>query len=384
MGVMERSQVEKVPRRTAACKVDPRARRAFHISSVLLAEREIPISEHRPLELPFADLLTFSCLEADRRPILVIAPLAGAFPVLLRDLVLGLLRHRATVAVTDWFDACFVPKAAGRFGLEDNISYVLHMTRTLGSNPHIVAVCQGVIPALAATALLSANEPEAAPCSLTLVAGPIDPLANPTRAVRLARSHPLSWFERNVIETVPSGYPGEGRRVYPKALQLRTLTAYIARHTAEGRELFWKLMNDDGADPVGFPFWSLMLSLMDLPAEFFLEHIRSVFHNQDLSRGTLQVGGARIDLRAIQRTALMTLEGEEDDIAGPGQTQAAHALCPAIPAKNHEHVAVPRSGHFSLFHGAICRSRVVPEMAQFMMRAEQNWTGSHRKRQAAH
>ena len=298
--------------------------------------------------------------------------------------MLGLLRRRATVAVTDWFDARFVPKAAGRFGLKDNISYVLHMTRTLRSNPHIVAVCQGVIPALAATAPLSANEPEAAPCSLTLVAGPIDPLANPTRAVRLARSRSLSWFERNVIEAVPSGYPGEGRRVCPKALQLRTLTAYIARHTAEGRELFWKLMNDDGADPVGFPFWSLMLSLMDLPAEFFLEHIRSVFHNQDLSQGTLQVGGARVDLRAIQRTALMTLEGEEDDIAGPGQTQAAHALCPAIPAKKHEHVAVPRSGHFSLFHGTICRSRVVPEMAQFMMRAEQNWTGSHRKRQAAH
>ena len=381
---MKRSPVKNVPWRTADCAVDPRAHRAFSITSVVRAEREIPISEHRLLGLPFADLLTFSCPEPDRRAVLVIAPLAGAFPVLLRDLVLGLLRFRATVAVTDWFDARFVPQAAGRFGLEDNIRSVLTMIRTLGANPHVVAVCQGVIPALAATALLSADEPEVAPCSLILVAGPVDPLVNPTRAVRLARSHPLSWFEKNVIEAVPGGYPGEGRLVCPKSVQLRTLMAYIGRHTAESRELFWKLMSDDGEDPIRFPFWSLALSLMDLPAEFFLEHIRCVFDTRDLCRGTLQVAGRPVDLRAIKWTALMTVEGEDDDIVGPGQTQVAHALCPAVSAEKHEHMAVPRSGHFSLFHGAICRSRVLPEMAQFMTRAEQSWPGARdQQRQAA-
>jgi poly(3-hydroxybutyrate) depolymerase len=287
--------------------------------------------------------------------------------------VLGLLWYRATVAVTDWFDACYVPQAAGRFGLEDNIHYVLTMIQSLGSNPHVVGVCQGAVPALAATALLSAKEPEMAPCSLTLVAAPIDPLDNPTGVVRLARSHPLDWFAENAIGAVPVDHPGEGRLVYPKALQLRTLMTYIGRHTTEGHELFWKLMNDDGEDAIQFPFWSLASSLMDLPAEFFLENLGNVFHNQDLRRDRLQVGGMRVDLRAIERTALMKLEGEEDDIVGPRQTQAAHALCPAIPSSKHEHVAVPRSGHFSLFHGAICRSRVVPEIKQFMMRVEQSW-----------
>jgi poly(3-hydroxybutyrate) depolymerase len=143
-------------------------------------------------------------------------------------------------------------------------------------------------------------------------------------------------------------------------------------------------MSDDGEDPIRFPFWSLALSLMDLPAEFFLEHIRRVFHTRDLCRGTLQVAGRPVDLRAIKWTALMTVEGEDDDIVGPGQTQVAHALCPAVSAENHAHVAVPRSGHFSLFHGTICRSRVLPEMAQFMTRAEQSWPGARgQQRQAA-
>jgi poly(3-hydroxybutyrate) depolymerase len=279
--------------------------------------------------------------------------------------------------VTDWFDARFVPRAAGHFGLEDNIRSVLTMVRALGSNPHVIGVCQGVIPALAATALLSAEGPEAAPCSLILVAGPIDPLVNPTRAGRLARSRPVRWFEENVIEAVPGGYPGEGRLVYPKSVQLRTLMGYIGRHTAEGRELFWKLINDDGADPIRFPFWYLAFSLMDLPAEFFLEHICSVFRNRDLCRGTLQVAGQPVDLEALKWTALMTIEAAEDDIVSAGQTQVAHTLCPAISAEYRDHVTVSRSGHFSLFHGVICRSRVVPQIAQFVMRAEQRWPGGH-------
>ena len=376
---MRPSLGEHADRPAARPEVDQQARRAFDIVLATLDGHNVAVSQQSMSVSPFADLLVFSRDSCREKPVLVVAPLAGAFPVLLRDLVLGLLPYRAPVAVTDWFDARYVPQAAGPFGLEDNILTVLDMIRSLGPSPHVVAVCQGAVAALAATALLSADESEAVPCSLTLVAGPIDPLANQTGAVRLARSHPLKWFAEKAIESVPVGYPGEGRLVYPKALQTRTLMAYFGRHIARGGELFWKLMDDDGEDPVRFPFVSLAMPQMDIPAEFFLGNIRSVFHNRDLSCGCLQVAGRQIDLRTIDRTALMTLEGEEDDIVGPGQTRAAHALCPAIPARKHEHILIPRGGHFSLFHGAICRSRVIPAIAEFIMRAERSSPGAGRR-----
>lgn len=362
--------LENADWRTKACRADPRARRAFDITSVGRAGGEVSVSERQLLDLPFADLLAFSRRGSGCYPILVVAPLAGGFPILLRDLVLGLLQHSATVAVTDWFDARYVPRRAGRFGLEDNINHVLAMIRALGSPSHLVAVCQGVVPALAATALLSADEPAAAPCSLTLMGGPVDAFIQPTRIAHLVRSRPRSWFEANVIEAVPVGYPGEGRLVYPKTLQLQALTAYMGSHIAQGRELLWKLLNDDGEDPIRFPFWSLAATLMDLPAEFFLENLEAVFQDQALSRGSLRIGGRTIEFGAIGRTALMTLEGDADDVVSPGQTRAAHALCRSIPDRMRRHVAVPHGGHFSLFHGGICRSSVVPEIGRFVRRAE--------------
>jgi poly(3-hydroxybutyrate) depolymerase len=200
--------------------------------------------------------------------------------------------------------------------------------------------------------------------------GPVDPLANPTGVVERLRSRSVKWFQENVIAAVPPGWPGEGRLIYPKTLQLTVFTGYLARHLAQGRELFRKFVADDGEDPLHFPFSTLALTLMDLPAEHFLENIRCIYHDRELARHKLTFAGDKIDLAAIRTTALMTVEGADDDIAAPGQTRAAHALCRAIPSRRREQVLVDACGHFSLFHGRICRTKVVPEVLGFMKQAQ--------------
>ena len=345
---------------------DPRARWAFDISSVSAGGCPVEVIERTIWTRPFANLIAFSRAEADQNRLLVIPPLAGGFPVLLRDLVIDLLRHGNLVAVADWFDARYVPEQAGPFALEDQIGYVAEMIRTLGPELHVIGVCQAVAPALVATAFLAANEPEMAPHSMVLVGGAVDPLANPTGVVKRVRSYSLEWFRENVFEAVPPGWPGEGRLVYPKARQLTSFAGYLAHHMAEGRELWWKFLADDGEEPLRFPFSALALTLMDLPAELVLETIRCIFHDRDLVRRNMLFAGKKIDLDAISATALMTVEGAEDDIAAPGQTRAAHALCRSIPSRRRRDLLVEACGHFSLFHGRICRTHVVPEIIGFI------------------
>ena len=230
------------------------------------------------------------------------------------------------------------------------------------------------MPALAATALLSAARDEAAPVSLTLVAGPVDPMASPSRVVQLLRERPLAWFEQNMIEEVEDIYPGRGRRIYSRNHQLETFSSYALRHTLERRELFWKLLFDDGEDPVRFPFASLCWNLMDIPAELLLDMVRDVFQRNCLGKGNLYVRGRRVELQAIERTALATIEGEEDDISAPRQTSIAHALCPGIPKVLRRKLTVPGSGHFSLFHGEKARSTVVPAILELIEAARRMTT----------
>jgi poly(3-hydroxybutyrate) depolymerase len=349
---------------------DARARCAFKIASVNAGGYAVEIMERTIYERQFANLIVFSPRDANQNRFLVVAPLAGGFPVLLRDLVIDFLRYGNIVSVADWFDARYVPKRAGSFALEEEICYIVEMIRALGADLHIIAVCQAVVPALAATALLAANEPKGAPRSLVLIGGPVDPLANPTGVVKRLCSHSLKWFEENAIAAVPPGWPGQGRLVYPKGLQLTVFADYLARHLAQGRELLWKFFADDGEDPLNFPFSTLALTLMDLPAEHFLENIRCIFHDRDLARRKLTFAGDKIDLAAIRATALMTVEGAEDDIAAPGQTFAAHTLCKAISSRKRQQLVVIGCGHFSLFHGRICRTKVVPEILKFIERVE--------------
>src|SRR3954451_12226956 len=346
------------------------ARRSFGIDAVRIGSESHPVSEAELMTLPWAALTAFSHPGAPQRQILVVAPLSGGFPFLLRDLVVGLLRHAHRVAITDWPDARHVPLSHGRFGVGDSISHVASMIRALGPDLHVVAVSQGAVTALAAVALLAAEDRALAPRSLILLGGPIDPLANPTQLVTFVRARSPQWFADNVIETVPAGYPGRGRRVFPRTNQLKMHQAYSWRSFYESGEFTWKLMYDDGEDPVRFPFSLLSSSLMDVAADFFLENLQHVFLDPALPSGTLAVGGTRVDPGVIRCTALMTVEAERDDIAAPGQTRIAQALCLSIPNHLRKHLFLSSAGHFSLFHGSTWRSCVLPAVVAFMERAE--------------
>jgi poly(3-hydroxybutyrate) depolymerase len=354
---------DEEPRALAAAAFRP-----FGIVAVEDRHGACPVVESCAGAFRFGVLRRFRRSGGGGRPLtlLVVAPLAGAYPVLLRDLVLALLCEVDEVAVTDWPDSRYVPKRVGAFELSDNIEHVEAMIRRLGPPLHVVAICQGVVPALAATALLAAAGDDAVPLSLTLIGGPVDPMANQSHVVRLLRERSLAWFERNVIERVADAYPGHGRRIYPRNHQLETLWSYALRHMIERRELFWKTLFDDGEDPVHFPFASLCWGLMDIPAELLLGMVRDVFHRGCLATGDLRAGNRRVDLRALERTALGTIEGAEDDISAPGQTSAAHALCPAVPKRLRRKLVVAESGHFSLFHGTQARNVVVPAIRELI------------------
>ncbi len=341
------------------------ARRSFGITHAEVNGVRLPVRTRDVAETPFCALAEFSAPGfAPEGDLLIVAPLSGHFPVLARDLVAGLLPH-FRVFVTDWVNVRHVPAGYGSLGLDGNIACTLDCIGRLAPGLHVLGLCQGGVPALAATALLAAAGDAKTPASLTLMASPIDPLANPTRVVKLLRSKPLSWFERSVIATVPEEFAGSGRRVYPAQMHLLPLWVYLTRHIGEGSDTAAKLVYDDGDDPGAFPFLDLFSSLMDLDAPFFIENTRDVFQECRLRSGTLRFKGQRVDPRAIRATALLTVEGERDDIAAPGQTAAAHDLTNSLPARLHRRLAVPDAGHFSLFYGDTWRRAVLPAIRAF-------------------
>lgn len=346
-------------------RLSSRARCEFELGSIRVGSRSLPVSQMDLLTLPFCILTKFSLARDSERCILVIAPLGGGFPVLLRDLVIGLLRH-SNVAVSDWLNACHVPIDQGRFGFDENVGAVLSMIRHLGPGLDVIAVCQGVIPALMASALISVESPEAAPRSLVLIGGPVDPLANPTKIVRQLRGRSPQWFRDHVMEAVPAGFPGKGRLVYPASLQLVTFMSYLGRHMITGGELFWKILHDDGEDPIRFPLLQLCLRLMDLPFEFFIETIQHVYQDPICCSGSAHVLNHPVNLQALHRTALMSVEGELDDIVAPGQTRAVHHLCGAEERPGDTHLLVPNCGHFSLFYGGAWQQHVLPKVLEFL------------------
>ncbi len=339
---------------------------AFEISKVLVGGEGVSVTERDILVKPFCVLTEFSHSRSETLPrIFVIAPLSGHYSLMLRDFVIGLLRHYR-VYVTNWISARHIPPTQGRFGFDENIDYILEMVRFLGPGVNVVALCQAVVPTLAAAAVLSKQRSQQTMRSLILMGGPINPLANPTRVVRLLRMHELKWFEENTLQSVSSSFAGYKRLVYPGSFQLAGLMAYLTRHMWQRGELFYKVSSDDGADTARFPFIKLYTSVMDLPAEFFLENIRACFHQCDIFSGTLRWHGTQVDPTVITETALMTIEGRDDDIAAPGQTRVAHDLCSQIADTARCHLTVEDCGHFSLFHGQTWRMRVLPNIVSFL------------------
>jgi poly(3-hydroxybutyrate) depolymerase len=344
------------------------ARLSLEIDATEVHGERVPVVVQDVLQMPFCAVTRLARSDRTDLPkVLVVAPLSCHFPILLRDLILGLVPS-CQVFITDWINAHHVPVDRGRFDLEANISYVIEAMRVIGPGLHVIALCQGAVPALAATAYHAESDAPSTPRGLVLIAAPVDPEANPTRVSCLLRARPLSWYERNVICEVAATDAGRGRLVYPGSVQLLGLWAYLGRHISEGGELLMKLLADDGADPVRYPFLALYSAVMDLPADVFLDIVRYVYQERTLVKRKLRVGNRVFSLRAIRSTALMTVEGEFDDIAAPGQTGSAHDLCSSVPTNARRRLIVPACGHFSLFHGRIWRAQVLPEVRGFIER----------------
>ncbi|MGE3831061.1 MAG: polyhydroxyalkanoate depolymerase, partial [Parvibaculaceae bacterium] len=302
----------------------------FGIASTRVNGVDVPVIEERLLPKIFCSLIHFA-KQGARRPkgkpepkLLIVAPMSGHYATLLRGTVEDML-PQADVYITDWIDARQVPLSYGSFDLDDYIDYVVDMLRFLGPGTHVMGVCQPSVPVLAAVSLMSARRDPNVPRSMILMGGPIDTRRNPTAVNRLAVARGVDWFRKNAVTKVPFPHPGFMRDVYPGFLQLTGfMTMNLDRHMDAHRELFWHLVEGDGdAAEKHTDFYDEYMSVMDLTAEFYLQTVEKVFVNHELPRGLFEHRGERIDPAAIDKTALMTIEGERDDISGVGQTEAA-------------------------------------------------------------
>jgi poly(3-hydroxybutyrate) depolymerase len=357
----------------------------FAIDSITANGETIEIAEKIVAKRTFCSLLHFErqggSPAAEENPrVLLVAPLSGHYATLLRGTVRSMLPGH-DVYVTDWVDARDVPVAAGDFGLDDFIDYLLDFIRLLGPDTHVVAVCQPSVPALAATALLAADRDPATPASLTLIGGPIDTRRNPMPVNRLAEQKPLEWFRRHIVAQVPFPNAGFLRPVYPGFMQLTGfMTMNLERHTAAQVKLFHHLIEGDH-DSVRQhdEFYEEYMAVMDLPARFYLETIDRVFQRHALPRGEFHHRDRLVDCSAIRDTALITIEGERDDICGPGQTAAAHDICPNIPRSMRYRYVQPGVGHYGVFNGSRFRAEVQPRIAEAIRSADLRRRVAYRK-----
>ena len=348
----------------------------FGITSAVANGHEIAVIERVALDKPFCQLKRFKRFSDDPATIekmkhdpivLVVAPLSGHHATLLRDTVRTLLNDHK-VYITDWVDARMVPVDLGTFNLDDYVAYIEEFIRHIGAeNVHVISVCQPTVPVLAAVSLMAARG-EKIPRSMTMMGGPIDPRLSPTGVNNLATTNPLSWFTGNVIHTVPANYPGQGRAVYPGFLQHAGFIAMNpSRHLNSHWDFYQDLMRGDLEDAESHrEFYDEYNAVLDMPAEFYLDTIEKVFQEFLLPRGLWDVAGERVTPSAIKTSALLTIEGELDDIAGLGQTEAAHELCSGIPAKRHAHKVIAGAGHYGIFSGRRWRETVYPQVRDFI------------------
>ena len=346
---------------------------AFNIAETSVDFVPVPVTEEVVWSRPFCDLLHFRRdLPAGRKrrndpKMLIVAPMSGHYATLLRGTVEAFLPN-ADVYITDWADARTVPLAAGRFDLDDYIDYVIAMLDHLGPDVHVVGVCQPAVPVFAAVSVMEARNHPNSPASMTLMGGPIDTQRNPTAVNLLAQEKGIGWFRDNVIMQVPWPHAGFGRDVYPGFLQLSGfMSMNLDRHITAHKDFFLHLVRNDGDSAEKHrEFYDEYLAVMDLTAEFYLQTVETVFVNHDLPKGTFTFRGETIDPTAIRGTALMTVEGENDDISGLGQTQASHDLASNIPDARRVHYMQPKVGHYGVFNGSRFRAEVAPRISDFM------------------
>jgi polyhydroxyalkanoate depolymerase len=372
---LPRGPAADAARRTrAACEVFSRLalthhRPDFGIDAVDTPAGPVPVVEEATLSTPFGTLLHFRKPPVDppQPRVLIVAPMSGHFATLLRGTVRTMLRDH-DVWITDWHNARDVPIGEGSFGLEDYVTHLIRFLEALGDPAHLVAICQPTVPALAAVAVMAELKHPSQPRTMTLMAGPIDTRINPTEGNRLASERPISWFEQNMISTVPLRHPGAMRRVYPGFLQISAFMSMNAeRHRKAFGDLYRHLVEGDEAAAESIRvFYEEYFAMADMPAEFYLETVERIFQKATLAAGEMTYRGRKVDPSAIRRTALLTVEGEKDDICSIGQTVAAQDLCSSIRPYMRQHHVQIGVGHYGVFNGKRWENAIYPQVRGFV------------------
>jgi len=347
---------------------------AWNIDGTTIDGKEVAVEAVTELDKPFCKLVHFRRAASTRRNdprVLLVAPLSGHHATLLRDTVRAMLPEHE-VWVTDWVDARMVPLSAGPFHLADYVDYVREfialLTDPQQANLNVISVCQPTVPVLCALALMAENGEGVPPKTMVMMGGPIDARKSPTAVNNLATQKPYSWFEQNVIQRVPDKYPGYMRRVYPGFLQhLGFVAMNPDRHLNAHWDYFNHLLNgEDNAAEKHRDFYDEYNAVLDLPAEYYLDTIKSVFQDFALPKGRMFIRDQLVRPQEIRDTALLTIEGELDDISGNGQTEAAHLLCLSIPRERREHYVAPGAGHYGIFAGRRWRETIYPKVRNFI------------------
>ena len=344
----------------------------YSLMTTLPDGRAVPVQEEVALALPFANLVHFRKASPSGQPrVLIVAPMAGHFPTLLRQTAQTMLADH-DVYITDWKSGRDVALTAGRFGTDEYVDYLIKFFEQIGPGAHTVAVCQPCAALLVAVSVMSMDKNPATPRSMTLMAGPVDTRINPTKVNELAVSKPLTWFEDNLITAVPARYDGAGRHVYPGFIQLSAFMAMnLPRHLRAHLDLFGHIVKgEDAKADANRKFYDEYFSIADLPAEFFLETVRKVFQEYHLPRGIFEYRGRLVDPGAIKHTALLTVEGERDDICSLGQTLAAHDLCKGIKPFRKKHYVQAGVGHYGVFSGKRWQTQIYPMVRNAILASE--------------
>ncbi len=356
----------------------PRGKPAFGIEEIVSGGKTYPVIEATVMNRPFGDLKRFRLDGVDKdkntqRPkMLIAAPMSGHFATLLRGTVQRMLESYE-VYITDWADAKTVPLNEGEFNLDTYIDYLAEFLEYIeaqnpGQRPHMLAVCQPSVPALAVTALLNGHNSPATPATLTMMGGPIDTRKNPTSVNNLAMDRPIEWFRQSVIATVPMNYRGNGRRVYPGFMQLAGfMSMNLGSHMMSHYEMFKHLtIGDDESAQAAKDFYDEYRSVCDMTAEFYLQTVEEVFQKHSIPKGEFRHKGELVDLGAIKNTALLAIEGEQDDISGLGQTKAALDLATGLAGSKKRYYMADGAGHYGIFNGSRWRQKIAPVVEEFI------------------
>jgi polyhydroxyalkanoate depolymerase len=362
---------------TAAYELIARAglthsRPSYGISQASAGNRDVEVREEAAHVTPFGTLLHFKKdMDAEQPRVMVVAPLSGHFATLLRGTVKTMLPEH-DVYITDWHNMRDVPRKHGAFGFDEYVAHLIEFLEAIGEGAHVVAVCQPCVAVLAAVAVMAQGDHPAQPRSMTLMAGPIDARVNPTKVNELANSKSIDWFEQNLIARVPFRYPGAFRKVYPGFVQLAAfMSMNIDRHVKAHKELYDNIRQGELEKArITKEFYDEYFAVLDLSAEFYLETVQRVFQQHELPAGTMKFRGELIEPKAIRRTALLTVEGERDDICAVGQTSAAHDLCSSLRPYRKRHHMQAGVGHYGVFSGTRWEKQIYPLVNNVILSSE--------------